>query len=133
MDGKEKRVEEKEVEKKEKGKSGFGKSPFCFCLTVSLPLPFFPLHSLTTTPQHHNIRSHSTHHTIQHGALVHTVTCKQGRVLVLLRTPGPFQQSCDDVILFFAIRGFLLLNSFFYYQPQIFCNLQFEGKSLFCN
>ena len=51
VEGQEKRVEEKRGEKKEKGKSGFGKSPFCFCLTVSLPLPFFLLHS-TTTPQH---------------------------------------------------------------------------------
>ena len=52
----------KEEEKREKGKSGFGKSPFCFCLTVSLPLLFF--FPAPTTP-HQNTRSHSptTHHT----------------------------------------------------------------------
>ena len=33
-------------------KVGFGKSPFCFCLTVCLPLPFFPC-------THHITRSHS--------------------------------------------------------------------------
>ena len=64
--------------KRGKGKSGFGKSPFCFCLTVSLPLPFFSLHP----PHHHNTRSHSP--TTQHDALVHTITCKQGRVLCCL-------------------------------------------------
>ena len=82
MEGKEKRVEEKEVEKREKGKSGFGKSPFCFCLTVSLPLPFFSLH-----PPHHHATTHAHTHpppTTQHDALVHTITCKQGRVLCCL-------------------------------------------------
>ena len=48
--------------KKGMGKSGFGKSPFCFCLTVSLPLPFFSLH-----PPHHHATTHThtftTHHT----------------------------------------------------------------------
>ena len=119
----------KEEKKKEKGKSGFGKSPFCFCLTV-FASSLFPL-----ALNHHATTHAHTHppHTIQHDALVHTITCKQGRVLALLRTHGPFQQSCDDVIFFFAIRGFLLPNSFFYDQPKIFCNLQFEGKSLFCN
>ena len=71
-------MEEKEEEKREKGKSGFGKSPFCFCLTVSLPLPFFSLH-----PPHHHTTTCSPH-TIQHDALVHTITCKQGRVLCCL-------------------------------------------------
>ena len=46
----------KRREKREKGKSGFGKSPFCFCLTVSLPLPFFRLR-----PSHHD---NTTHHTL---------------------------------------------------------------------
>ena len=57
VEGQEKRVEEKEVEKKGKGKSGFGKSPFCFCLTVSLPLPFF---LAPTTPQHTLTLTHHT-------------------------------------------------------------------------
>ena len=57
MEGKVERVEEKEVEKREKGKSGFGKSPFCFCLTVSLPLHFFPI-----------CTHHSTHHSTHHGS-----------------------------------------------------------------
>ena len=127
VEGQEKRVEEKRGEKKEKGKSGFGKSPFCFCLTV-FASSLFPL-----ALNHHATTHAHTHHTIQHDALVHSITCKQDHVLVLLRTPGPFQQNCDDVILFFAIRGFLLPNSFFYDQPTFFCNLQFEEKSLFCN
>ena len=133
MEGKEKRVEEKEEEKREKGEKWFWEKSFLFLFDcVFASSPFFPLHSLTTTPQHHNIRSHSTHHTIQHGALVHTVTCKQGRVLVLQRTHGPFQQSCDDVILFFAIRGFYDPIAFSLTSPDFF-NLQFEEKTLFCN
>ena len=76
MEGKEKRVEEKEVEKREKEKVVLGKVLFVFCLTVSLPLPFFPQHP----PRHHTL----THHTIQHDALVHTITCKQVRVLCCL-------------------------------------------------
>ena len=117
----------KRLKKRGKGKSGFGKSPFCFCLTV-FASSLFPL-----ALNHHATTHAHTHHTIQHDALVHSITCKQDHVLVLLRTPGPFQQNCDDVILFFAIRGFLLPNSFFYDQPTFFCNLQFEEKSLFCN
>ena len=56
-------MEEKDVEKKGKREKWFGKSPFCFCLTVSLPLPFFfPCTHHTTTPQH--MHTHSpTHHT----------------------------------------------------------------------
>ena len=67
--------------KGKKGKSGFGKSPFCFCLAVSLPLPFFPPH-----PSHHHTKHVRTHpsHTIQHDALVHTITCKQDCVLCRL-------------------------------------------------
>ena len=48
--------------KGKKGKSGFGKSLFCFCLTVSLPLPFFPQHP----PHHHttpHTHTHPPHHT----------------------------------------------------------------------
>ena len=68
--------------KRGKGKSGFGKSPFCFCLTVSLPLPlFFPCTHHTTTPQH--TLTFITH-IIQYDAFVHTITCKQGRVLCCL-------------------------------------------------
>ena len=48
--------------KREKGKSGFGKSPFCFCLTVCLPLPFFPCTHHTTMPQH-TLSLNSPHHT----------------------------------------------------------------------
>ena len=69
----------KKWKKREKGKSGFGKSPFCFCLTVSLPLPFFSCAHHTTTHAH----THPSP-TIHHDALVHTVTCKQGRVLCCL-------------------------------------------------
>ena len=50
----------KRKKKREKGKSGFGKSPFCFCLTVSLPLPFFPCTHHTTTPQHTLTHVHHT-------------------------------------------------------------------------
>ena len=85
VEGKEKRVEEKEEEKREKGKSGFGKKPFCFCLTVSLPLPLFILHPRhTTTPQHTLTLIHHSPLNIQHDALVHTITCKQVRVLCCL-------------------------------------------------
>ena len=72
-------MEEKEVEKREKGKSGFGKSPFCFCLTVSLPLLFFPCTHHTKTHAH-------THPppTIHHDTLAHTIKCKQGCVLCCL-------------------------------------------------
>ena len=73
----------KRWKKGEKGKSGFGKCPFCFCLTVSLPLPFF---SASATPPHRNTRSHSL--TTQHDALVHTITCKQGCVLCCLFGSG---------------------------------------------
>ena len=75
-------MEEKEVEKREKGKSGFGKSPFCFCLTVCLPLPFFSLY-----PPHHQTTTYAHTHpppTTQHDLLVHTITCKQDRVLCCL-------------------------------------------------
>ena len=135
MDKKEVMVEEwkagrKEWKKKRWKKRKREKVVLAKVLFVFVWLWVFPC---THPPPHHNIRSHLTHHTIQHGALVHTVTCKQGHVLVLLRTHGPFQQNCDDVIFFFAIRGFLLPNSFFYDQPKFFCNLQFEVKSLFCN
>ena len=120
----------KEEEKRKREKVVLGKVLFVFfflfdCVFVS---SLFPL-----ALNHHATTHAHTHHTIQHDALVHSITCKQDHVLVLLRTPGPFQQNCDDVILFFAIRGFLLPNSFFYDQPKIFCNLQFEEKSLFCN
>ena len=59
-------MEEKEVEKREKGKSGFGKSPFCFCLTVSLPLPFFPCTHHTTTPKHMLTLIHHTPYNMTH-------------------------------------------------------------------
>ena len=73
--------------KKGKGKkSGFGKSPFCFCLTVFLPLPFFPCTHHTTTTQH-DAHTHPSH-TIQHDAFVHTITCKQGHVLCCLFGSG---------------------------------------------
>ena len=52
----------KRKKKGKKGKCGFGKSPFCFCLTVSLPLPFFPPH-----PPHHTTWRIGTHHHMQTG------------------------------------------------------------------
>ena len=82
MESNEKRVEEKEEEKREREKVVLGKVLFVFCLTVSLRLPFFPLH-----PPHH----HTTHHlppTTQHDAMVHTITCKQDRVLCCLFGSG---------------------------------------------
>ena len=68
----------KRWKKREKGKSGFGKSPFCFCLTA-FASSLFSLHP----PRHHTTTHAHTHppQTIQHDALVHTITCKQGRVL----------------------------------------------------
>ena len=128
VEGQEKRVEEKRGGKKGKGKKWFWEKSFLFLFDCVFASSLFPL-----ALNHHATTHAHTHHTIQHDALVHSITCKQDHVLVLLRTPGPFQQNCDDVILFFAIRGFLLPNSFFYDQPKIFCNLQFEEKSLFCN
>ena len=62
VEGKEERAEEK-WRKKGKGKKVvLGESPFCFCLTVCLPLPFFPhpsrQNTLTLT---HNIPYNTTH------------------------------------------------------------------------
>ena len=124
MEGKEKRVEEKEEEKKGKGKKWFWEKSFLFLFDcVFASCLFFLMHP---SRPHHNTRPHSTHHTIQHGTLVHTVTCKQGRVLVLQRTHGPFQQSCDDVIFFFAIRGFYYPIAFSMTSPHFFaiCSLR---------
>ena len=114
--------------KRKREKVVLGKVLFVFvdCVFASSLFPLCTHHTTTHALTH-------SPHTIQRDALVHTITCKQGRVLLPLRTHGPFQQSCDDVIFFFAIRGFLLPNSFFYDQPKIFCNLQFEENSLFCN
>ena len=129
MEGKEKRVEEKEEEKRGMGKSGFGKSPFCFCLTVSLRLPFF---LAPTTPPHHNTRSHSpTHYTTLH--ICTPSHANRAVCWCCCEHMAPFSRTVMTSFFFFAIRGFLLPNSFFYYQPKIFCNLQLEEKSLFCN
>ena len=49
--------------KKGKGKKWFWEKSFCFCLTVSLPLPFFSLHP---PPHHATTHAHThplTHHT----------------------------------------------------------------------
>ena len=120
----------KRWKKGKREKSGFWEKSFLFLFDcVFASCLFFLMHP---SRPHHNTRPHSTHHTIQHGTLVHTVTCKQGRVLVLQRTHGPFQQSCDDVILFFAIRGFYDPIAFSLTSPDFF-NLQFEEKTLFCN
>ena len=101
----------KRWKKGKREKSGFWEKSFLFLFDcVFASCLFFLMHP---SRPHHNTRPHSTHHTLQHGTLVHTVTCKQGRVLVLQRTHGPFQQSCDDVILFFAITvNFILICQF---------------------
>ena len=106
--------------RRKKEKKWFWEKSFLFLFDCVFASSLFSLH----TPHHHTrTHTHTTPHTIQHDALVHTITYKQGRVLLPLRTHDPFQQSCDDVIFFFAIRGFLLPNSFFYDQPKFF--LQF--------
>ena len=84
MEGKEKRVEEKEEEKREKGKKWFWEKSFLFLFVCVFASSLFPL-ALTTSP-HHNTRSHSP--TIQHDALVYTITCKQGHVLCCLFGSG---------------------------------------------
>ena len=58
-----------------------GKVLFVFVDCVFASSLFFP------APTHHNTTTHAhTHppHTIQHDGLVHTITCKQGRVLCCL-------------------------------------------------
>ena len=61
--GKEKRVEEKEVEKGERERVVLGNVLFVFCLTVSLPLPFF---SAPTTPQHTLTLTHHPPYNMTH-------------------------------------------------------------------
>ena len=87
MEGKEKRVEEKEVEKREKGKKWFWEKSFLFLFDCVFASSLFSLHP----PHHHaTTHAHTTHAhpspIIHHATrrLVHTITCKQGRVLCCL-------------------------------------------------
>ena len=74
----------KEWEKKrwKKGKKWFWEKSFLFLFDCVLRLPFFHLHP----PNHHTNTYAHTHPppAIQHDALVHTITRKQGRVLCCL-------------------------------------------------
>ena len=63
------RRKEWKKKRREKGKREkvvLAKVLFVFCLTVCLPLPFFPLHSLTTTPQHTLTLTHHPPHNMTH-------------------------------------------------------------------
>ena len=74
-------MDEKEVEKKGKGKKWFWEKSFLFLFDcVFLRLPFPCTHHTTIT----QFTLTHTLHTIHHDALVHTITCKQGRVLCCL-------------------------------------------------
>ena len=113
--------------KKGKGKKWFWQKSFLSLFDCVFASSLFPCTHHTTTPQH----TLSLTHTLYNIAHLYTVTCKQGCVLVLLWAHGPFQQNCDDVIFFFAIRGFLLPNSFFYDQPKIFFAICSLRKNLY--
>ena len=69
----------KRWKKGEKGKSGFWEKSFLVLFDCVFASPLFSLH-----PPHHHHNTHAHVHITQHDALVHTITCKQGRVLCCL-------------------------------------------------
>ena len=113
--------------KKGKGKKWFWEKSFLFlfgCVFASS----FPLPPAPTTLSHHNTISHSTNHTIQHDTLVQTITCKQGHVLLLLRTMAPSNKAVMTSFSFLQLEDFYYPIAFSL-TSQFFLQFAVGGKN----